>query len=128
MANNTLQSLNVLAVDDDPFMLDLLVSALKNVGIESIVAVTKCVEALEVIDNQTRKIDALLCDLNMPGYHGQDVLSDLNLIDNKIPIIVISGFLDDKISKTLSEYPCVVGIVEKPFDENKLLELIKENI
>ena len=128
MTTNTLKSLSILAVDDDPFMLNLLVIALKSAGIESIVAVTKCVKALEVIDRQTSKIDVLLFDLNTPGMDGIEFLRHVAKRDFSGAIVLISA-QKNRILKSAENLARahnlrILGSLEKPVTRNEMADML----
>ena len=64
----------------------------------------------------------------MPNWSGSESIYGLNLIDCKTKIIVISGFIEDKLLEELNTYDNIINIYKKPFDTIKLLENIKQVI
>jgi len=84
-------------------------------------------EALKFIDNEDLP-DLVIADLNIPGIEGFELIEILKQkLDNKVPIIVISGMDHDYLKKELFQ----LGISEflsKPVDRNILKEKIADLI
>lgn len=60
--------------------------------------------------------DVLVCDLDMPGRSGLDVLESLRELDAPPTSVVISGYLDASIEERLRALPFVEQVFRKPFD------------
>jgi len=58
----------------------------------------------------------LVCDLDMPGATGQEVLESLRDLENPPQVMVISGYLDQAIEQQLRSMPFVREVLRKPFD------------
>ena len=61
-------------------------------------------------------IRVLVCDLDMPGASGLEVLESLADLPDPPKALVISGYLDARIEARLRELPFVHDILRKPFD------------
>ncbi len=72
------------------------------------------VQALEYL--QSHPVDLLVCDLDMPGMDGLEVIRRLQRQRNQHPVFVISGYLDPQTRKVLGGFGFVRGVFEKPFD------------
>lgn len=61
----------------------------------------------------------LLLDLSMPDVPGNEVLQQLShdVETDNIPVIIVSAYTDQ-----LRRVPQVIGVVNKPFDINTLLD------
>lgn len=73
---------------------------------------------------QSKDIDAVLCDIKMPGMDGLEVLDKLQNINPDIPVIMISGHgtIDtavDSLKKGAYDY------ISKPPDLNRLLVAVR---
>ena len=62
------------------------------------------------------QVDLLVCDLDMPGMDGLEVIRQLQRQPHQPPVFVISGYLDPQTRKVLGEFGFVRGVFEKPFD------------
>jgi len=61
-------------------------------------------------------IRVLVCDLDMPGASGLEVLESLRDLPNPPLALVISGYLDAAIEARLRALPFVRDVMRKPFD------------
>jgi len=60
--------------------------------------------------------DLLLSDLELGAERGDEELARLARSNELPPTLVVSGYLDRELAARLSELPCVVGTLAKPFD------------
>jgi two-component system response regulator FixJ len=75
-------------------------------------------------DKRYRAAGCLIIDLHMPGATGLDVLDCIRKEGTGIPSILISGRLDDKIRERAARLG-LGEIIEKPFVDTRLVELIR---
>jgi EAL domain-containing protein (putative c-di-GMP-specific phosphodiesterase class I) len=83
--------MNILLVDDEPFMLKLHTRLLANLGYPSVVPCEGAVCALKTIDEAHRPPDLILLDLSMPDMDGVEFLRHLVKRDYAGSIILVSG-------------------------------------
>jgi len=82
----------VLIVDDDIDVLNTLYKVIKSNGFD----VDLCEsgeEALKVISENT--YDCMLCDINMSGINGFEVIQEIRKSNQTLPIIIVSGRKED---------------------------------
>jgi CheY-like chemotaxis protein len=118
----------VLLVDDEPQFIEATSLSLKALGFEVIVA-NDGNQALALLDERRKRfgsgqIDAIICDLQMPGMDG---LKFLDLVraspDSKTPCILVSGVLTlEELQQGLAHD--ADAILLKPFTREKLQEQI----
>ncbi len=113
----------ILVVDDDPVVRQLLRTALQlsNYEVE---------EAGDGLDGlhccALRHFDLVILDLIMPNKDGLQMISDLTLTNPSITILVVSGWIDDKLN--LLEAAAKLGAddtLQKPFDVQVLLSKVE---
>ena len=61
-------------------------------------------------------LDVLVCDLDMPGASGLEVLESLRALDRPPLVVVVSGYLDARIEAQLRTMSYVQEVLRKPFD------------
>jgi len=113
----------VLAVDDEPAILDLLRKVLTPEGLEVHVALTG-EEALELA--RARPFDAALLDLRMPGVDGWAVYRSLREQRHPLAekVVFLTGdSVNTEAGRMIAEtnLPCI----HKPFDRQELIESLQ---
>jgi class 3 adenylate cyclase len=106
---------SVLVVDDSRTLRKILIRELNSLGFHNILEAADGLEAIELVE--TKPVDLMLLDMEMPELDGLGVLEQLKADDTykALPIIVISGA--DQFEKTIK---CIEMGAEdylpKPFD------------
>ena len=106
---------SVLVVDDSRTLRKILIRELNSLGFHNILEAADGLEAIELVE--TKPVDLMLLDMEMPELDGLGVLEQLKADDTykALPIIVISGA--DQFEKTIK---CIeIGAEDylpKPFD------------
>jgi len=115
----------ILIMDDDPTIADLLREALADEGYETYMT-TQSLRFYDAV--REHQPDLILLDLMMQYLDGRDELKLLQLGEEKIPVIVVTAYLDAGNEEEEFREAGVVHIVYKPFDLDKLLDLVKSTI
>ncbi|PIR16424.1 MAG: hypothetical protein COV46_08435 [Deltaproteobacteria bacterium CG11_big_fil_rev_8_21_14_0_20_49_13] len=85
--------ISILLVEDNEGDIRLIQEAMKEAGFKNITTVAKDgSEAMNILRN-SKNIDLVILDLNLPGKNGRDVLKDIKTDNNlkHIPVIVLSS-------------------------------------
>jgi DNA-binding response OmpR family regulator len=115
----------ILVMDDDPTIADLLREALADEGYETYMT-TQSLRFYDAVHEYKR--DLILLDLMMQYLDGRDELKLLEMTDFKIPVIVVTAYLDAGKEEEAFRKAGVVQIVYKPFDLDDLVELVRTTI
>jgi len=75
----------------------------------------------------SEEVDLVITDVRMPHWSGRDLAGALEMIRKKVPVIVVTGFSDDEITKEINELPNVVAVINKPWNNDELVELVKKH-
>jgi len=67
----------------------------------------------------------VLCDYHMPGMTGLEVLRAVHAIDEAIPVIILTG-QGDISTAVAAMQDGAYDFIEKPFDHDELIELLKK--
>ncbi len=87
----------VLVVEDNPDTRDAVVTSLEVLNYTVIIA-DDGVEALQILTQDTQRIDLLLSDMIMPNMGGTELLQMLQKENVHVPIVMLSGyFLEDEL-------------------------------
>lgn len=111
----------ILIVDDDPILREMLHYLLADKGFS----------VLEACDGNTawayvqrEQIDAVICDINMPGLSGVELCRRMYLERGlQIPTIIITCGTFDLLSSELSEFP--VFLMQKPFGVSEVSAFLR---
>ena len=114
----------ILAVDDDPTMLDLVQEVLRPLGY-NVLSATSGEEALEMAASHRDKIDLLLTDVVLPGIKGQDLAKQMLNSCPGVNILFMSGYLCPSMAHSSSEQR-FEGFIQKPFSPNALLRKLRK--
>ena len=114
----------ILAVDDDPAMLELVGEVLTPLGYNVLFAATG-EEALQVAQTGTPKIDLLLTDVVLPGIKGQELAEKILNSNPRISVLFMSGYLCPSMAQGDSEKK-VEAFVQKPFAPNALVRKMRK--
>jgi two-component system C4-dicarboxylate transport response regulator DctD len=66
----------------------------------------------------------VLCDYNMPEMDGLEALERIRAVDEAIPVIILTGQGDISTAVTAMQQGAY-DFIEKPFDQDELIELLK---
>lgn len=120
----------ILIMDDDPTIADLLKEALGDEGYETYMTT----QSLRFYDNvREHDPDLILLDIMMPYLDGRDELKLMGMDMaagrlRRIPVILVTAYLDAYKEEAEFREEGVVQIVYKPFDLDKLVDLVHETI
>ena len=113
---------NILIVDDDGDFVNLLNEILTQSGYET-KACTRAGDALQAL--QGGVFDLLILDQRMGDMSGSDFLAKMRQTDQKTPVMVVSGFLENSSAQQFVNLG-VSGIFFKPLNIFALLKRVEE--
>jgi CheY-like chemotaxis protein len=113
----------ILVVDDEPGIRTMMQFELAQQGHRVLIA-DSGVTALEVL--KAEKVDLILTDMRMPVMDGLDLVIQVRKTDPKLPIILMTGFVEDRVQK-VRQYN-LAGTLNKPFTIDQLSELINKTL
>ncbi|GAC1394736.1 MAG: hypothetical protein NVSMB38_29530 [Ktedonobacteraceae bacterium] len=120
----------ILIMDDDPTIADLLKEALADEGYETYMT-TQSLRFYDAV--REHDPDLILLDIMMPYLDGRDELKLMGMDMasgrlRRIPVILVTAFLDAYKEEVEFREAGVVHIVYKPFDLDKLITLVHDTI
>ncbi len=115
-------SLRILYVEDDVILRENTITLLRDIFGE-IHEASDGKEALMIYKKQKDSYDIVITDLNMPQMNGMDLIKNIQVINPKQPIIVVSAHNETEYFLE-SIRNNVNGYILKPIDFNQLMETI----
>ncbi|MBF0297545.1 MAG: response regulator [Oligoflexia bacterium] len=118
----------ILIVDDSTVVRQNIIETLKSEKMEFIEAVDgyAAMEILENAEERMENIDLMICDINMPGISGLEVITEKNNIKNYLPYIPVLMITSSNTGEIISEIwkLNVTDILFKPFTSKDLLSKV----
>ena len=115
----------IIAIDDDPGILDSLTVVLKRNGY-SLVTFTNPLEAIEELKNNN--YDLLLLDFIMSPLHGDQVVAEIRKFDKDLYILLLTGHKDLAPPLDTIKQLDIQGYCEKSDNFDQLLLLIESGL
>ncbi|HWU69992.1 MAG TPA: EAL domain-containing response regulator [Pseudoxanthomonas sp.] len=126
MQNVRFPGLRVLVVDDDSMMTALLSMILSDYDVDLVGVANNGNAALELLSGKAA--DVLICDLNMPGMDGVQLMGLVSTLEQRPAIIVLSGedsrILDSSRQFAEAKNLTVLGVLNKPIAHESLVALL----
>lgn len=128
-ASGTLSaSLNVLLVDDDPFMHELLRGMLRALGVNRVAVASDGHAGMAALADGPSTPDVIICDIHMPGQDGFQVMESLAQRRYQGAVILLSGMdartLNSAALMGRFHHLNVLGVVAKPVSRPALATLL----
>lgn len=76
---------------------------------------------------KSKKIDIIILDLRMPGKNGIETLAEIRKYDQKVPVIILTGYGDMEAAKKAIHYGAI-EFMSKPFGVKELEEIVAKGI
>ncbi|HJP30970.1 MAG: response regulator [Candidatus Latescibacteria bacterium] len=112
----------ILVVVDDDAVRRLMINVIERQGHTGLGA-EDAGRALQILDQH--QVDLVLLDLHMPGpADGEDLLYLLRDRGDEVPIIIVSGFVDDEA--TIYRPDCVHAVLKKPVSIEALADTVRQ--
>ena len=116
----------ILVMDDDPTIADLLKEALSEEGYDTYMT-TQSLRFYDAV--REHNPDLILLDIMMPYLDGRDELKLMAMgAERPTPVIVVTAYLDASKEEQEFRDAGVVDIVYKPFDLDRLVDLVRATI
>lgn len=116
----------ILVLDDEEFFHNLYVKMLSKLGFE-VIMTKDGHETMEVFkqDFANHSIQVIILDLTVPGgIGGKEIIDEIRILNENIPVIVASGYSHDPIMSDPQKYGFTDSL-SKPFDFSQLSDVLK---
>ncbi|MGW8288234.1 MAG: response regulator [Desulfobulbales bacterium] len=114
----------ILAVDDDPTILDLVINVLKPMGYQVLLA-SSGEQALELAASHQDEIDLLLTDVMLPGIKGHELARRVLHARPGIGVLFMSGYFRPSMANSNTERG-FEAFLQKPFSPNTMLQKVRK--
>ncbi len=107
----------IMIVDDEADILEYAKTLLADLGHDVITAASG-EEALEIFQKEQRKIDVVITDAGMPGMSGDQLCKELHALDERVKLILSSGYDMDYTTQSVQS-GLLSGLIQKPYSPEK---------
>ena len=108
-------------VDDDPFVRQAIDNLVQSLGYRA----STFASAEDFLQSSyIHEMTCLISDVQMPGLSGVDLQQVLIAQGNRMPMIFITAYFDERIRQSVMEAGAI-GYLGKPFDDESLIELLQ---
>jgi two-component system cell cycle sensor histidine kinase/response regulator CckA len=114
----------VLIIDDEPRVHQVIGDTLVKTGFEVISALDGR-DGLRMFEVNDSKLSLVILDLTMPYMNGDEVYRCIRQINQKVPVIITSGYSEEEISEQFIGKG-IAGFLHKPVSPSNLLSLVHE--
>lgn len=115
----------ILAIDDEPEILEILKQCLESEGFQ-VLAAGGPRTGLEVYEKRWQEIGLVLLDYLMPDMTGDLVFECLQRINPDVRVVLLTG-CDDQVARKMFETG-LRGYIQKPFYINDLVQRIRDEL
>lgn len=128
----SLAALTVLLIDDEAFMHELLAAMLRQIGVTRITTAHDGEQGIAALATAAVAPDIIICDLNMPGKDGFQVMEALAASRFQGGVILLSG-LEQRMLNSAAlmgrfHHLRVLGVVAKPVSKAALTKLLQSSV
>ncbi len=116
----------VLVVDDEPLVTELAGDILRRFRY-SVLKASSGEEAVNLYQQKSREIVAVVLDIVMPGMDGREVFRRIRTINPEVKVVVSSGYSHDRDADELLEQGAS-GFVQKPYRIAELIRVVNETV
>jgi CheY-like chemotaxis protein len=112
-----------LVIDDEPGIRRVARLLLEEAGFEVVLAADGD-EGIEIFQSDAGLPDLILLDLTMPRKGGIEVLSEIRLQSDEVPVVLMSGFSEGEVTAVLESDPRT-HFLQKPFATESVEEVLR---
>jgi PAS domain S-box-containing protein len=121
---DTAQKKKCLIIDDQECIRRALGRLLRKNGYQEVLIASDGKTGFELFKNHQNELDFVMLDLIMPRWNGAQTLSMIKQLNPNIPVIIMSGYIEDQVNDSLQNGETPEGFLQKPFDEKQLLKCL----
>ena len=119
----------VLVVDDQSMILRALKRLLTRLGYDEVLIAENGKAGFELYKEHAKDLRIVFLDLVMPEWDGAATFAAFHEFDPEIPVVVMSGYVEEQVEDSFQGGPMPTGFLQKPFDEDLVkacLELARQ--
>jgi CheY-like chemotaxis protein len=125
-----MKKIAILCVDDEKIILDSLKIQLENnfknkYLFEYAENGDEAIELVEYFLNESVDLLLVISDYQMPGMKGDEFTKRLKSMLPEVKIVMLTGQIPPDVKDQLIEKKIILNVIEKPWNEKDLVDIIK---
>ena len=116
----------VLVVDDQEAVRKMVRRVLERQGY-AVIEAESGIQALEIVGEDTRRVDLLLTDLAMPEMSGVALAVHVRMLRSGLRVLYMSGYTSDPAVDAYLR-ASLARFIQRPFTTRALLEIVRETL
>jgi CheY-like chemotaxis protein len=116
----------VLVIDDEEMVRETMADVLADAGLQVLQAADGPT-GVQLFRDRLKEIKLVLLDLSMPGMSGEEVFYELQAINPRVPILLISGYSEHEVMDRFVNKG-LAGFIQKPYTIDALLQRIQPHL
>ena len=121
--------MKVLLIEDERDVAEVFEDWLKNIGYEIHYCSNGYTAGVEILDHSgDGHFDLVITDIKLPGKSGSDLIDLLERLEpmgGNLPIIFLSGFIDDDLRDKYKEISRIF-FLDKPVSKESFMKVVEE--
>ncbi len=113
----------LLIVDDEALFRQMFARKLEGLGFQVTMARDGGEAMIAIQQGQT--FDMMITDYRMPGLDGAGLVEEVRRLSN-MPILLVTGYANDKAVKRMKDRGFIQGILQKPVQDENLIKALEE--
>lgn len=109
----------ILVVEDDAIVRMLIVDVLEELDYK-VVEADGSEQALEVLQDESRRIDLMMTDIGLPGMDGRELAKEARKLRPDLQVMFASGYAES------ADIPKDMHMIGKPFSIDQLRDKVKD--
>ncbi|NEX62580.1 EAL domain-containing response regulator [Noviherbaspirillum galbum] len=126
---NDFSRLKVLILEDQPFQRNVLIGALRHLGITAIETASDGAAALDALEHDPGSFDVAICDLRMEGMDGIEFIR--HAVRRKVPSFIVTSAIEGSLLATAEAVvrsfgTRLIGVLPKPVNLERLKGMLSD--
>ena len=121
--------MKVLLIEDERDVAEVFEDWLKNIGYEIHYCSNGYTAGVEILDHSSDgHFDLVITDIKLPGKSGSDLIDLLERLEpmgGNLPIIFLSGFIDEELREKYKEISRIF-FIDKPVSRDNFMAVVEE--
>ncbi|MCB9988766.1 MAG: response regulator [Rhodospirillales bacterium] len=109
----------IMLVDDNESVCDMIIKMIRRLGYD-VCARNTGPDAIDCLRENPGRFDLVISDFSMPHMTGVEMAEEIHLDFPELPVILITGYSEEKLDDVRSRHPGIRMVLKKPVESRVL--------